>query len=162
MQILKAFWLERYTLHSAGYGIARRAWLKGIALKTGERWFGMIVTTIGIGLLLLVFYFAYQMLTHPVPGLAQALSPTSTAAGGSVNSVGKAGSSIAEFLLKLAVLFIMTFAGSHIASRGIQLYHVGGHASAGVNLLSIPVSNTGSNVRAAPNRADTGSSTDDQ
>lgn len=101
----------------------------------------MIFTTIGIGLLLVVFYLAYEMFTHPVPGLAQGLSATSSSANGASDSIGQVGRAIAAFLVKLALLFVMTLAGSHIAARGIQLFHGGTHASAGANAVSIPASN---------------------
>jgi len=105
----------------------------------------MVFTTIGIGLLLIVFYLAFEMLTHPVPGLKQALVPTSTAPGGSVNSVATVGGSVISFVLKLAVLFVMTLAGSHVAARGIQLYHGGVQRGAVVHVAptAIQGSSTG-------------------
>ena len=104
-------------------------------MHRGERLFGIIYTTIGIALLLVVFFLAYEMLTHPVPGLASALAPTPT--GSSDNAMGRVGNSVLAFLLKLAVLFVMTLAGSHVASRGIQLYHgTGLQASAAVRTPS--------------------------
>jgi hypothetical protein len=127
-------------------------------LNNGERWFGMVFTSIGIGLLILVFYLAFQMFTHSVPGLAQALAPASSAVGGSVNAVGGVAGSIAAFLLKLAVLFIMTLAGSHIAARGIQLYHGGTHPSAGLSVGPTAASKV--RLVATPDRIETAESAD--
>jgi hypothetical protein len=109
-------------------------------LKSGERLFGTIVTSVGIALLLIVFYLAYQMLTHPVPGLAASLSTSSSNGGDATNALGGVGSSVIDFLLKLAVLFVMTLAGSHISARGVQLYQGIHHASTG---LSAPSNSNG-------------------
>jgi hypothetical protein len=111
-------------------------------LKSGERLFGIIFTSIGIGLLVVVFCVAYKMLSSPVPGLSEALVPTSVAAGGAVNTVGHVSSSVIAFLLKLALLFVMTLSGSHIASRGIQLYHGGSQTSTVVSVASAPVADS--------------------
>ena len=83
----------------------------------------LVIFIAGIGLLALVFVVAYHMLTNPVPGLSAALSAT---AGKGANSgqqplVGGA-TAVLSFLLRLAVLFVMTLAASLIAAKGIHLY----------------------------------------
>jgi|GEM_PF-6672832 len=123
--------------------------VEGPKLKSGERLFGMIFTTIGIALLLIVFYLAFEMLTHPVPGLKAALAPAPSVPASSVSPVETVSGSILAFLLKLAVLFIMTLAGSHIAGRGIQLFHGGSHTSTGLKPGSLGGSNE-RNISAAP------------
>lgn len=87
----------------------------------------------GIGLLALVFVVAYHMLTSPVPGLREALSAAGTKSAGSGQQplVGGA-AAVLSFLLRLAVLFVMTLAASLIAARGIHLYFAAigsGHGS---------------------------------
>jgi hypothetical protein len=84
----------------------------------------LLVILAGIALLCAVFAAAYQMLTHPVPGLLQALA---TPAGTPKNvqaspSWSAAAGAIVEFVLKLVVLFIMTLSGSLVAARGIHFY----------------------------------------
>lgn len=86
--------------------------------------FALLVIIAGICLLGAVFGVAYQMFTHPVPGLQAALA--THAAYGShpekAPSWPAAAGVIVEFVLKLALLFIMCFAGSVIAARGIHFY----------------------------------------
>ena len=112
----------------------------------------MIFTSLGIALLLVVFYLAYQMLTHPVPGLKEALASNTSAPGTSSNAVSNVGSSIVVFLLKLAVLFVMTFAGSHVAARGIQLYHGGAHASTVVRPVAVALPPVESSAALSPRK----------
>jgi len=86
---------------------------------------GMIFFLLGVGLLIVCFYFAYTMFTHPVPGLTDAIAgasippspnhPTNMA-------LPRIGGVLIEFTLKLVVLAFMIFVASQIASRGIHQY----------------------------------------
>lgn len=83
----------------------------------GGRIIGMVVFGLGIIAMLFVFAIAYSMFTSPASELFQAndasISPfTAVGLGGAVVLV----------LVRIALLFIMTLAGSLIAGRGIQLY----------------------------------------
>ena len=83
----------------------------------------LVIFIAGVGLLALVFAVAYHMLTNPVPGLSAALGATAGkgASTGQQPLVGGA-AAVLSFLLRLAVLFVMTLAASLIAARGIHLY----------------------------------------
>ena len=81
--------------------------------RTG-RTAGMAVFAIGIAVLFLVFGIAYGMFTSSSPELF-------TPSDGAVNAVGLGKAAVVIFV-RIALLFIMTLAGSLIASRGIQLY----------------------------------------
>ena len=93
----------------------------------GGRAVGLLMLLVGVALLVYVFMQSYGMLTHPIPGMA--LPSSGHAAASSANAAstidfGRLGSAAIAFLLKLAVLLIMTFVGSVIAARGVHLYYV--------------------------------------
>ncbi len=90
----------------------------------------LLIFIAGVGLLILVFVVAYHMLTNPVPGLSAALAQAG-AKGNSQQPLVGISSAVIAFLLRLAVLFVMTIAASLIAARGIHLYFAAigsGHA----------------------------------
>ncbi|HUV03801.1 MAG TPA: hypothetical protein VMX94_01695 [Armatimonadota bacterium] len=78
---------------------------------------GMAVFALGVVVLLFVFGVAYTMFTSPADELLSprgGQSPSLTGAG--------LGNALAAALVRLVLLFVMTLAGSLIASKGIQLY----------------------------------------
>jgi accessory gene regulator protein AgrB len=77
----------------------------------------MIVFALGIVILFFVLYAAYQMFALPAAALFHANGST----GGPLTAVGL-GTVIAWILVRIVLLFVMTLAGSIIASKGIQLY----------------------------------------
>lgn len=81
----------------------------------------LLIFIAGVGLLILVFVVAYHMLTNPVPGLSSALAQAGAKNNSQQPLVGIS-SAVISFLLRLAVLFVMTIAASLIAARGIHLY----------------------------------------
>lgn len=85
----------------------------------------LLIFIAGVGLLGVVFAVAYHMLTNPVPGLGAALSATAAtgkAASASGQPLVGISSAVLSFLLRLAVLFVMTIAASLIAAKGVNLY----------------------------------------
>ncbi|MCL6628336.1 MAG: hypothetical protein K6U00_01890 [Armatimonadetes bacterium] len=79
------------------------------------RFVGMVVFALGIAVLIFVFIIAYTMFKSPVSHLL----PT---AGGKAPSAMDLGTAVAWVAVRIGLLFIMTLAGSLIASKGIQLY----------------------------------------
>ena len=78
---------------------------------------GMVVFTLGIAVVLLVFVLALFMFTSPASELLPAGTPgapQATAAG--------LGSAVVLLIIRIALLFAMTLAGSVVAGKGIQLY----------------------------------------
>lgn len=93
----------------------------------GGRAVGLLMLFVGVALLVYVFMQSYGMLTHPIPGMALPASPHVSSNAASMAppvDFGRLGSAAIAFLLKLAVLLIMTFVGSVIAARGVHLYYV--------------------------------------
>ena len=78
---------------------------------------GMIVFALGTAILFFVLYAAYQMFALP----AAELFHENGSAGSPLTAVGL-GTIIAWILVRIVLLFVMTLAGSIIASKGIQLY----------------------------------------
>jgi hypothetical protein len=75
----------------------------------------MIVFILGIIVLLFVFWEAFSMFTSPAAELLPASASSNATAAG-------LGSSLALMIVRIGLLFVMTLAGSLIASRGILLY----------------------------------------
>lgn len=93
----------------------------------GGRAAGLIMLFVGAALLVYVFLQSYAMLTNPIPGMSLPLSAHSSSAAASSGSnvdFGRLGTATIAFLLKLAVLLVMTIVGSVIAARGVHLYYV--------------------------------------
>ena len=82
---------------------------------------GMTVFILGIILLLFVLSIAYGMFTSAASDLLP-----STGGSASALTVAGLGASMALVIVKIALLFVMTLAGSLIASRGIQLFFASG------------------------------------
>jgi hypothetical protein len=80
---------------------------------------GMLVFLIGVGLLLLVFYRAFDLF-GATP--AQALGLTFTGDPKKDPTVAIIGSQFGWLLFRLGFLFIMAIAGSLISQKGINLY----------------------------------------
>jgi len=78
---------------------------------------GIIIFALGVILLLLVFVWAYQLFVQA----AHSLSSTTSASGASSPPLGRylAGSAV-----RLAFLFVMSYAASLVATKGLQLYGV--------------------------------------
>ena len=122
----------------------------------GGRAVGLLMLLVGVALLVYVFMQSYGMLTHPIPGMA--LPSSAHGAGNAANTAstvdfGRLGSAAIAFLLKLAVLLIMTFVGSVIAARGVHLYYVASGAaerpsSGGIPAAAIPAGATPVNAPA--------------
>ncbi len=90
---------------------------------------GMLVFLIGVGLILLVFYIAYELFHQPPAqalGLKLTGDPKKDAA--ALNYV-HLGAQITGLLLHLAYLFLMSIAGSLVANKGINLYFSALHGS---------------------------------
>lgn len=85
-------------------------------MDRGGRAIGMVVFIVGIVILLFVFGIAYSMFTAPA---SQVFGSSSNATSLTATGLGAAGVLI---LVRIALLFIMTLAGSLIAARGIRLY----------------------------------------
>lgn len=83
-------------------------------MDRGGRAVGMLVFVVGIGILLSVFGMAYKMFISP--------SSAFIATGGVTANATTLGTAVVWILVKIALLFVMTFAASSIASRGIHLY----------------------------------------
>jgi hypothetical protein len=75
---------------------------------------GMLTFVAGVVILAFVFFRAYALFSAPPAGMAG-----SAAAGPTTGNLATAGMSL---LARIGLLFIMTLAGSLIASRGVQLY----------------------------------------
>ena len=123
----------------------------------------LLIFIAGVGLLALVFVVAYHMLTNPVPGLSSALA-TAGAKGNPQQPLVGISSAVLSFLLRLAVLFVMTIAASLIAARGIHLYFAAigsGHAHedspAPPEQLATPAVNSHSATAPAASNGDRGS-----
>lgn len=82
---------------------------------------GLLVFALGIGILITSFVFAFQLFTSPTAALA-----IKTASGGSsaTNNLSQTALSV---LVKIGALYIMVLAGSHITSRGVQMYFASEH-----------------------------------
>lgn len=111
----------------------------------------LVIFIAGVALLALVFAVAYHMLTNPIPGLSAALSTAGKSGGTGQQPLVGGAAAVLSFLLRLAVLFVMTLAASLIAARGIHLYFASigaGHGS----VASEPAGNhaNGTQSAAAP------------
>jgi hypothetical protein len=76
---------------------------------------GIVVFAVGIAVLVFVFATAYAMFRSPVQKLL-------VAAEGKASTAEGLGSAVVLIAVKIGLLFVMTLAGSLIASKGIQLY----------------------------------------
>ena len=102
-------------------------------MNRSGRIIGMAVFAVGIIVLLLVFGIAYAMFTSPSSELLR-----SGGAPGSPVTAAGLGSAVVLVLVRIALLFVMTLAGSLIASRGIQLYLGSGESSSPETSKSAP------------------------
>lgn len=84
---------------------------------TSGRVLGTVVFLLGIALLCLVFGIAWSLFRAPVPGLEL---PIKT--GATPPAASGIGIALSAFVRQLLLLAVMTFAGSLIAGKGIQLY----------------------------------------
>ena len=85
-------------------------------MDRGSRRLGMIVFLLGIALLIAVFVMAYRVFATPISTLI-------CGAGGSASATAsQLGTAVVATLIRIGLLFVMTLAGSLIASRGISLY----------------------------------------
>ncbi len=119
----------------------------------GGRAVGLLMLLVGVALLVYVFMQSYGMLTHPIPGMALPSSAHGTgnaASAASTVDFGRLGSAAIAFLLKLAVLLIMTFVGSVIAARGVHLYYVASGAAERPSSGGIPAAAGAAPVGAPP------------
>lgn len=80
---------------------------------------GMLVFLLGVGLLLFVFYHAYDLFTMK-PTAALGLSLTGDPKRDP--NVTAIGVQLAGLLIRVALLFLMSIAGSLVANKGINLY----------------------------------------
>ncbi len=80
---------------------------------------GMLVFLIGVGLLLVVFSFAYQLFNTP-PALALGLNFTGNPK--SDPSPTKIGVQLTWLILRICYLVVMSIAGSLVSNKGINLY----------------------------------------
>ena len=83
--------------------------------RTG-RFIGMAVFLLGVVVLLVVFGMAYGMFTTPASRLF------SGNGGSSSVTAAQLGTAVAITLIRIGLLFVMTLAGSLVASRGIHMY----------------------------------------
>lgn len=80
---------------------------------------GMLVFLIGVGLLLVVFSFAYHLFNTPP---STALGLTFTGNPKSDPSPTKIGVQLTWLLFRIGYLVVMSVAGSLVANKGINLY----------------------------------------
>lgn len=78
---------------------------------------GMLVFALGIVIMLFVFKAAYNMFTLPAGDMLSI-----SAKPGLPSGAAGLGSAVAWIVVRIALLFIMTLAGSMIAGKGIHLY----------------------------------------
>jgi hypothetical protein len=83
--------------------------------RTG-RFIGMAVFLLGVVVLLVVFGMAYGMFTTPASRLFGGNGGSSSV------TAAQLGSAVAITLVRIGLLFVMTLAGSLVASRGIHIY----------------------------------------
>lgn len=83
--------------------------------RTG-RFIGMAVFLLGVAVLLVVFGMAYGMFTAPASKLFGGNGGSSSV------TAAQLGTAVALTLIRIGLLFVMTLAGSLVASRGIHLY----------------------------------------
>ena len=86
-------------------------------MSRGGRALGMIVFLLGIAFLIAVFAIAYRTFATPISSLIREAGGGRTSA-----TASDLGSAAVATLLRIALLFVMTLAGSLLASRGIHLY----------------------------------------
>lgn len=81
------------------------------------RFIGLLVFLAGVAVLFFVFFTAYEMFITPASGLFD----TARDSAGKIN-INNLGGVFISVLVKIFLLFIMTYAGSLIASKGIYLF----------------------------------------
>jgi flagellar biosynthesis protein FlhB len=86
-------------------------------MEKAGRVVGLLVFLAGVAVLFFVFYTAYEMFMSPVTGLID----TARDASGKIN-MNNLGGVFISTLVKIFLLFIMTYAGSLIASKGIYFF----------------------------------------
>ncbi len=85
-------------------------------MDRGGRTIGMVIFILGIVILLFVFGIAYSMFTAPASQVFGATPNTAT-----ITALGL-GSALVVMLIRIALLLVMTIAGSLVAARGMHLY----------------------------------------
>ncbi len=80
---------------------------------------GTLTFMVGIGLLGMTFYIAYQLFQVP-PAEAMNLSPSKPL------NINETGVSLLGLIFRIAMLFVMCVVGSVIANRGIKLFSASG------------------------------------
>ena len=86
-------------------------------MEKAGRVVGLLVFLAGVAVLFFVFFSAYEMFMSPATGLIDA----ARGANGKID-INNLGGAFISVLVKLFLLFIMTYAGSLIASKGIYLF----------------------------------------
>ncbi|MES1228465.1 MAG: hypothetical protein ABUL72_07315 [Armatimonadota bacterium] len=84
-------------------------------MRRGAAWLGVLIALVGLGMIGLAFYLAYQMFLVP-PSQAMKIVP------GEPMDFGMTVNSLIQVIVKVVMLVLMAGFGSLFANRGIKLY----------------------------------------